>query len=65
MEPPYTVDQTATALNLSKACIRAWIAQGRIAYLRLGRAIRIPASEIQRLLDHGTVPEREQRRNPR
>ena len=39
---PRTVEQTAVELNLSKATIRAWIAQRRLGHVRLGRAIRIP-----------------------
>lgn len=54
--PPRTVEQAATELNLSRATIRAWIAQRRIGHVRLGRAIRIPAHEIQRILESGYVP---------
>lgn len=53
---PRTVDQAAEELSLSKATIRAWIAQRRLGHLRLGRAIRIPATEIQRVLQAGFVP---------
>jgi excisionase family DNA binding protein len=60
IEPPYSVDQTARALNLSVACIRAWVLQRRIAYLKLGRSIRIPASEIRRLLEDPIIPKPKQ-----
>jgi excisionase family DNA binding protein len=53
---PRTVEQAAAELNLSRATIRAWIAQRRLGHVRLGRAIRIPAHEIQRLLESGYVP---------
>lgn len=53
---PRTVEQAALELNLSKSTIRAWVGQRRIACIRLGRAVRIPASEIGRLLELGTVP---------
>ena len=56
IEPPYSVDQAARTLNLSVACIRAWVLQRRIAYLKLGRSIRIPASEIHRLLENPINP---------
>lgn len=60
---PRTVEQAAAELNLSQATIRAWIAQRRLGYVQLGRAIRIPAAEIRRLLEAGYVPpEREQGR---
>lgn len=53
---PRTVEQAALELNLSRATIRAWIAQRRLGHVRLGRAIRIPVQEIQRVLEGGYVP---------
>lgn len=53
---PRTVDQAAVELNVSKSTIRAWIAQGRIGFIRLGRAVRVPANEIRRVLEEGWVP---------
>lgn len=53
---PRTVEQAATELNLSRATIRAWIAQRRLGHVRLGRAIRIPVDEIRRVLEAGYVP---------
>jgi excisionase family DNA binding protein len=55
-DQPRTVDQAAAQLNLSRATIRAWIAQRRLGHVRLGRAIRIPAKEIRRMLEAGYVP---------
>jgi excisionase family DNA binding protein len=55
-DAPRTVEQAAAELNLSQSTIRGWILQRRIGYVRLGRAIRIQSSEIQRLLDAGHVP---------
>jgi len=60
---PLTVKEAANALSLSVACIRSWLAAGRISYLKLGRAIRIPASEIERLLKEARIPAREHRAN--
>ena len=53
---PRTVQEAATELNLSRATIRAWIAQRRLGHIRLGRAIRVPAAEIHRMLETGYVP---------
>ncbi len=58
---PLTVRQTAAALSLSPATIRAWIAARRLGYIRLGRAIRVPTAEVERVLAAGTVPARESR----
>ncbi len=58
VEKPLTVAQAAEELNLSAACIRAWILHRKLGVLRLGRAVRIPRSEIRRLLEEGAVPAR-------
>src|SRR3954469_16741900 len=55
-DQPRTVAEAAAELNLSRATIRSWIAQRRLGYVRLGRAIRIPALDIQRVLRGGYVP---------
>jgi len=52
----FKVLEAAEQMNVSKHTVRAWLAQRRIGHVRLGRAIRIPAAEIQRLLDRGAVP---------
>jgi excisionase family DNA binding protein len=64
MSRQYTVKQAAEELNVSVHTIRAWVAQRRIGHVRLGRAVRVPASEIQRLLDKGAVPAIQRRDNP-
>jgi len=55
-EQPRTVGQAAEELNLRPSTIRAWIAQRRLGHVRLGRAVRVPAAEIQRMLESGYVP---------
>jgi excisionase family DNA binding protein len=55
-ERPRTVAEAADELGLSVYTIRAWIANRRIAHIRLGRAIRIPAAELRRVIEAGTVP---------
>jgi excisionase family DNA binding protein len=51
-----SVRQAAEELGLSVACVRKWIAERRMEYVRLGRAIRVPGSEIDRLIAEGTIP---------
>jgi excisionase family DNA binding protein len=58
---PLTIRETAEALNLSQPTIRAWVARRKIGVIRLGRAIRIPNTEIQRLLTENAVPARSAR----
>ena len=55
-ERPRTVAEAAEELGLSVHTIRAWVANRRIEHLRLGRAIRIPAAEIRRVIEKSTVP---------
>ena len=55
-ERPRTVHEAAEELGLSVHTIRAWIASRRLGHLRLGRAIRIPAAEIRRVIERSTVP---------
>jgi excisionase family DNA binding protein len=54
-----TVRQAAEKTGLSQACWRRWIAERRVSYVRLGRAIRIAQAEIERIIAAGTVPARE------
>jgi len=55
-----TVTQAAEALNLKPSTVRAWLLARRLARVRVGRrAVRIPASEIDRIVAEGTIPARE------
>jgi excisionase family DNA binding protein len=46
----YTTEELAEYLKLSEQTIRSWIRQGKVKSLKFGRAHRIPAEEVQRLL---------------
>jgi excisionase family DNA binding protein len=50
------VPEAAETLALSQKTIWQWIGERRISVVRLGRAVRIPLSEIERLLEQGTTP---------
>jgi excisionase family DNA binding protein len=56
-----TVLQAAHELNVSVHTIRAWIARRRLGYRKLGRSVRVPAEEVQRLLEQTFVPARPER----
>jgi excisionase family DNA binding protein len=58
-----TVGETARALGLKESTIRAWISQRRIAFVRLGRAIRIDAATVAAVIADNTVPTRGQARH--
>jgi excisionase family DNA binding protein len=53
-----TIAEVAQRLNVSVYTIRAWVGQRRIDSVRLGRAVRIPATEIHRLVESGHTPAR-------
>ncbi len=54
-----TVAGFAAAAALGTPTVRRWIAQRRIASVRLGsRAVRVPMSELDRLASEGLVPAR-------
>ena len=55
-----TVPEAAEALALKTKTIRAWIAVRRIGCVRLGSAVRVPVSEVERLIEGGTIPARQQ-----
>ena len=46
--------------GMSNAWCRAAIAARKIAVVRIGRSVRIPASEVRRIIEQGLVPAREQ-----
>jgi len=56
-----TLAQAARLLGLKPVTLRAWASRRKLAIHRLGRAIRVPASEIERLLNESFVPARPER----
>ena len=41
-----SVEETAAYLNLAKLTVYTWVHQGKIRYMRFGKAILIPKSEV-------------------
>jgi excisionase family DNA binding protein len=50
------VPDAAAMLALSPKTLWQWIGERRIGVVRLGRAVRIPQSEIERLMEEGSTP---------
>jgi excisionase family DNA binding protein len=50
------VPEAAKMLALSQKTVWQWIGERRIGVVRLGRAVRVPLSEIERLMQEGTTP---------
>jgi excisionase family DNA binding protein len=55
MESLLTVAEAAAVTKHSPATWRAWILQRRVTVVRLGRSVRIPIGEIERLVSEGTT----------
>jgi excisionase family DNA binding protein len=57
-EEMLSVSACADRLGLKEPTIRLWISKRKIAYVKLGRAVRIPQSELDRLIRDNTIPAR-------
>jgi excisionase family DNA binding protein len=55
-DPLLSVIQVATRLGLKASTIRKKILLRDIAYVKLGRSVRIPESEVERLILNGYRP---------
>lgn len=56
-----TVFETAELLNLQVSTIRAWLLQGRLPRVNLGRAVRIPSAAVLLFIEKNTIPARDMR----
>lgn len=54
-----TINQAAKALNISPATVRSWRLRRRISVIKVGRAVRIPRTEIDRIIRQGLQPARD------
>jgi excisionase family DNA binding protein len=52
----YTPEQLAEMLQVSKPAVYKWAQEGRIEVVRIGRTVRIPVAEVDRLLSEGRSP---------
>lgn len=54
------VSEAADLLAVRESTVRAWLLARRIGRVRVGRrSVRIPISEVERLIREGTIPARE------
>jgi excisionase family DNA binding protein len=53
-----TAEEFSDALNITVSCTRRWILERRIETVKLGRLIRIPHTELERLINAGLRPVR-------
>ncbi len=54
--------QFAERIGVKDSTVRAWLLLGKIAKVKIGkRAVRIPETEIQRIIEEGYTPARKER----
>jgi excisionase family DNA binding protein len=62
IEPLQSIESAAKTLSLSPWTVRAYIRQGKIRPVRIGRRVLIESQEIDRIVEEGraniTVPAR-------
>ena len=54
-----TIPEIAAIYKVKHKTIRAWIAQEHLGCVRFGRAVRVPMSEVLRLIEEGSKPARQ------
>ena len=52
----YTPEELAGILKVTRQAIYNWIRQGHIEAVRIGRTVRIPGEEVERVLRDGRIP---------
>ncbi len=52
------VGEFAASLRITPACVRRWIREKKVTVVKLGRLVRIPATEVERIIQLGTRPAR-------
>lgn len=57
-----SIAEFAEALGVTVACCRRWILERRVTFTKIGRLVRIPASEVDRLVEEGLHPAKTLRR---
>jgi excisionase family DNA binding protein len=51
-----TLEQAAERLGLKPVTLRMWASARKIARVKIGRAVRVPESEIARIIERGLIP---------
>jgi excisionase family DNA binding protein len=57
-KPLLRVNEFAVRLDVTTACVRRWLLERKIASTRIGRLVRIPTTEVERLVESGLRPAR-------
>jgi excisionase family DNA binding protein len=52
-DPLYTLKEVKAMLKVSQATVYRMIYDGRLPHIKVGRLVRVPASAVRNLLEHG------------
>jgi len=53
-----TSREFASAVGIKESTVRSWTMKRKIKVVKLGRLVRIPRTEVVRLMDEGAIPAR-------
>lgn len=51
-----TLEEAAGRLGMKVVTLRMWAARRKIARCKIGRSVRIPESEVEKLIEHSLIP---------
>lgn len=49
-----TIPEVAAALRIRPSAVRRWISEQKITIVHVGRLVRVPAAEVNRIVLEGT-----------
>jgi len=49
-----SIAQFAELLGVTQSCVRRWVLERRISVVKVGRLVRIPVAEFDRIVTEGT-----------
>jgi len=51
-----TIPEFADALRVKPSCVRRWVTEGKVSSVKVGRLVRVFATEVERIISAGTRP---------
>jgi len=49
-----SIPQFAELLGVTHSCVRRWVLERRVGFVKVGRLVRIPITEFDRIVAEGT-----------
>jgi excisionase family DNA binding protein len=49
-----TIPEFAVALRVKPSCVRRWLTESKVTSVHVGRLVRIPVGEVERIISAGT-----------